>query len=219
MIELQEALNLPLEALAIIAAGYLSYRLAYTGKDKHHRSLDVFFVTAVFASLAQISASLIVATAFTDTGTADTVAERAINQITSIAGGLIVALLAAAVWRKWGIELTRNLLRKTRVSNADTYVSAWETLIGREVAKPSSLHIVKTNGDQVMCERLADFASDEFGPCIYGHDGSVALFVTHRKNATANDWESFDPRYEDWGPEITFIPASEIAEIRIRHGA
>ena len=46
---LENLLQLPYQTLAILIAGYLSYRLAYTGRDTTHRTLDTLAIALVFA--------------------------------------------------------------------------------------------------------------------------------------------------------------------------
>ena len=49
----ENLLQLPYQTLAILVAGYLSYRLAYTGRDTTHRTLDTLAIALVFAFVAQ----------------------------------------------------------------------------------------------------------------------------------------------------------------------
>lgn len=71
-----------------------------------------------------------------------------------------------------------------------------------------------------MCERLADFEKKPMGPCVFGQDGSVLLYVTHRKSSANTDWEG-DQNPEtaspEWGCELTFVPANRVSEIRVNY--
>lgn len=69
-----------------------------------------------------------------------------------------------------------------------------------------------------MSERLGDFEKAPLGPCLLGQDGSVALYVTDAM-AKDGDWEKrepFDSEHADWGYVLTYIPANQISEIRLR---
>lgn len=214
---IRELLALPLETLVVIAAGYLSYRVAYTGKDSYHGSVDVLFCSVVFGAIAQ--SALLGWTSWMHRGGAIQHYDMQIYmRISAILFAILAALVSACVWRRSGAELVRNLLRYLGISYADRNRSAWETIIGRESVSPQSLLLKLTNGDEVMCEQLSDFEDEKLGPCILGNDGSVALFVTSSRNKDDEGWTEFDPRHDGWGPLMTTYPCSQIANISIRHG-
>lgn len=214
---LENLLQLPYQTLAILVAGYLSYRLAYTGRDTTHRTLDTLAIALVFAFVAQAaSAGLLILYNWKYPVPSGGELPLWAGYGASV-GGIIVALLVAAGWRKFTNKALPWVLRKLRISSADRNHAAWESVIANEDSGPSSITIVKKDGAKLMSEKLADFENAPFGPAILGNDGSVAIYVTHFKDNDAEKWESNEVDYADWGPEITIIPADEIAEIRIRH--
>lgn len=214
---LENLLQLPYQTLAILVAGYLSYRLAYTGRDTTHRTLDTLAIALVFAFVSQAaSAGLLILYNWKNPVPSGGEIPLSAGYGASF-GGIILALLAAWAWRKLNNRALPWVLRKLGISSADRYHAAWETVIANEDSGPSSITIVKTDGAKLMSEKLADFEKAPFGPAILGSDGSVAIYVTHFKDVDVEDWESNQVDYADWGPELTIIPASEIAEIRIRH--
>ena len=57
---IQALLALPIDTLALLAGGYLAYRLAYIGRDKTHSTIDVLFIVTAFAfvtSAARLAAA------------------------------------------------------------------------------------------------------------------------------------------------------------------
>ena len=211
MENIPDILNLPVSILSLIAAGYLSYRLAYTGRDGSHRTIDVVFLVCVFAFVAK--------TAGEPVGSALREADcgPVFSSVVSGLIGLLAALVVATVWRKWGENCTRSFLRKARVSSSDRFTSAWETLIANNKLRPSMLVLRKVDGSAVMCDQLSDFSDAPLGVVLLGNDGSVALYITHRRSKVGAEWiEEEDVKIDGWGPEITFVPASEIAEISLR---
>jgi hypothetical protein len=214
---LENLLQLPYQTLAILIAGYLSYRLAYTGRDTTHRTLDTLAIALVFAFVAQAaSAGLLILYGRHFPVPSGGEIQLSVGYSISVLG-IIAALLSAAAWRKFNNRALPWILRKLRISSADRNRAAWESVIANEDSGPSSITVVKKDGAKLMSERLANFENAPFGPAILGSDGSVAIYVTHFKNVDKEDWESNEVDYEDWGPEITVVPASEISEIRIRH--
>ncbi|WP_415392458.1 hypothetical protein [Paracoccus sp. SJTW-4] len=202
----QYLLDLPLGTLAALASGYLGYRIAYTGKDTKHGPLDVVFITLVFSFIAK---SIIAIIATEDAGALRTVAAFVVA-ITSAIG-------AACAWRKWLADETFEVLRTMGVSASDRCTTAWESMLHRS-RSPQRLVVRKKNGDRVMTFNLADFSNAPLGTCLLGEDGSVGMYVTDIMPREKTEWETrevFDSARPDWGYDMTFIPASEIAEVRI----
>ena len=207
--DVRALLDLPLGVLAVIASGYIGYRIAFTGKDKTHATIDVIFLTFVFAALAKL-----VFVCFETWATSSPYPNMAKFWIAVL--GFFGVLIAAALWRRFGEVHVFNTLRTLKVSHSDRYQTAWETITLRSGVYPSQLIVRKKDGSALMSERLDNFAKAPFGPCIFGSDGSVALYVTDFKPATG-DWErTGDAATPDWGLPITYIPASEISEIEVR---
>ncbi|SMO97740.1 hypothetical protein [Paracoccus laeviglucosivorans] len=202
----QYLLDLPLDTLASLVAGYLGYRIAYTGRDTKHGTLDVLFITFAFAFIAKTT--FFVATAYE---------AKSWVLFGSYALGLCLAIGAACVWRKWLMDRTFKVLRATGVSAADRCTTAWESMLHRS-RSPQRLVVRKKNGERMMTLNLADFTNAPLGTCLLGEDGSVGMYVTDIMHAGTTEWEErqvFDPAKPDWGYDMTFIPASEILEVRI----
>lgn len=214
---LENLLQLPYQTLAILVAGYLSYRLAYTGRDTTHRTLDSLAIALVFAFVAQAaSAGFLILYHWKYPVPSSGELPLWVGYGASV-GGIFVALLSAGVWRRVSVSAVPELLRSAGISSADRNTAAWETVINREDSGPSQITVVKKDGTTLQCERLDDFKKAPFGPMILGQDGSIAMYVTDYRAADTDEWEKVDPSHGDWGPEITIIPAGEISEVRIRH--
>lgn len=198
-------LDLPFETLVVLAAGYMAYRLAFTGRDRSHKTADVVFTTVVFALIAKALFGLL--------ATAGLGGWRYLIAVITVAG----TLGAGALWRAILSSWVFHFWRKIRVSASDRHQTAWETIIANEKLKPTQLVVRKKDGSAVMCERLGDFSEQPFGPCLYGHDGSIAVYVTSYRLAGVDEWVDADPTEAEWGSMITYIPASEISEISIRN--
>lgn len=202
MTDAQILLALPPDTLTILVLGYLGYRIAYTGKDASHSTVDVVFLSLAFALVAKGGLLL------------GDLARPGIG----IAAALVAALAVAALWRKWGEATAIRLLRWTAISNSDRSRTAWERIRTDASLRPSQLIVRRRDGRLLMCERLADFGTEPLGPCIYGSDGSIAIFVTHESGPGDADWvETPNTADGHWGRLITVIPAAEVAAIYLRH--
>lgn len=209
--DVRALLDLPFGTLAVMASGYIGYRIAFTGKDKTHATIDVIFLTMVFAALAKfVSISL---GSWVSAGQ-----EGGATEFWGAVAALPSAVLAAAAWRRFGEVHVFHALRKLKISHSDRHRTAWETITQRSGVYPSQLIVKKTDGTLLMSECLADFATAPLGPCLLGQDGSVALYVTDTMPQNG-DWEKrepFDSKHADWGYVLTYVPASQVSEIRLR---
>ncbi len=203
MTDIQEFLSLPMETLVILAAGYIGYKISYTGRNKHHRTIDIAFISLTFGLIAKL----------------------ALNNIADITGtpivqaglSIVIAALVSAIWRAWIEHLAKWVLRTTNISYSDGTLSAWDAMRTSHHCRPSQLVVRQINGTQLLCDNLIQFQEYPHGPCIYGEDGSIAMYVTHFRQDGGAEWDHCNPLEPDYGVAITFIPARQIAEIEIRH--
>jgi hypothetical protein len=200
MNDLQSLLSLPLGTLAVLAAGYIGYRIAYVGHDSTHSTIDVLFLTLTFSLVARLAEDLIIPHA---------------GLVVAALGGIVAAVVGAAVWRSGLEDFSRRLLRLARISTSDRHLTAWDTVRLRRNFSPTWLMLRLTDGRRLLSSDLNRFASMRDGPCILGADGSVAMFVTERRAAQSEEWTPCDLTKEYFGTELTYIPAREISEIRI----
>lgn len=214
MTDIQSLLELPYETLALLASGYLAYRIAYVGKDAAHSPVDVVFLTVVFAFVAKQT------TVWVDLSVWST--HQTPGGFLASLAGMVSALIAAAVWRRFLQEFVYSALRRAKVSGHDGQPNVWRSMMTRTLKPPVRLVVVLKSGSSLMCNQLAVFTDAPMGPCLFGQDGSVAMYVTHSHKPAEQDWEeheAFDPARPDWGYEMSFIPAAEIARIDLTRPA
>lgn len=208
MTELEALLNLPFQTIALLASGYMAYRIAYTGKDTTHAPVDVVFLTFVFAFAAKLGAQIF--------GSVPHPFAQPLPQAASALFGLCLALLIACGWRRYGEGAAFNALRRIGVSNSDRQLTAWQSIIANPRLRLTQVMVRRTDGTFLMCDRVSTFAHHS-PRLILGSDGSIALHVTHQMGAADADWEAIDVAGpDDWGNLITYIPASQVAQIHLR---
>ena len=188
----------------MLAGGYLGYRLAYTGKDRNHKTADTVFLSLVFGLVAKIVYGWLDGFRYPSWVT--------------VALALMSALAVSAVWRKWGQRSVFKIFRKTRISSHDSLQTAWDSILADDGMKASQIVVRRKDGITVMCNDLHAFEKTRTGPFYLGQDGSVALYVTHQKE-TNGDWEdvSDDINSPDGGSLITIIPAGQITSTQLRN--
>lgn len=199
--DIQALLQLQIETLALLAGGYIAYRIAYTGRDMTHKTVDVVMITAAFAFITQLGVLW---------------SSAAVENVpTQCVGGIVLALVAAIFWRRFGQNWMRRVLRLGRVSLTDGQLSAWDTMMVQEEHTAAALVIKKRDGTILMCDNLHAFRNEPHGPCVLGADGSIAMYVSSFRLPDTVDYIENELRTKDGASMITYIPACEISEIRI----
>lgn len=217
MADVSQLIEIPFETLVLLGAGYLGYRIAYADKDTTHTQTDTVFLSLVFAAIAKLVTLLAAMCA------GWLLAGQGVSTTEVIAPviGLVGALVAASLWRVSGETRVFRALRALNVSASDRQRNAWHTVLARPPAKgPTRLFVKCTDGARLLCNRLADFEAAPFGPCILGADGSVLMYVTHRRDRDDAPWDEDQIAGEaaaDWGYELTYVPPNRVAEIRINY--
>ena len=196
--------NLPLETLAALAAGYLGYRLAYVGLDGTHRNVDTVFGIIVFATIGMATSAL--------------VSELDYDRPWPQVSGLPVALLAAMVWRGKLSAWVSTALRLARISTSDQHLTAWDTVRSNPRDGVTAVLAVLDDGSAVASDDIRRFAGLPNGPCVFGTDGSLALFVTRFRERGSLEWTDIEVHDPGYGNVMTVFSADQIRERRVYFG-
>ena len=197
----QDLLTLPFAIQVALSSGYLAYLVAFAGLRSHHTTTDMLFRVFVFSSLGTAIFYLLPN-----------------DPILAAALATLVSLVLALFWRKYGNRASKFILRKLQVSWSDDVPSAWLSITAeRTDLRPSQIVVQLRDGRLLMCEDTRKFANAPFGPCMFGLEGSVAMYVTAEMRPNGEWIEQKDVIHPHEGARITHIPASEIARSEIRH--
>jgi hypothetical protein len=197
----EKLLSLPWQIQVALGSGYAAYMLAYVGIRDHHKAVDITFKSIAFGLIAII---VLLAT-------------MTWNTIWSIIAAVGWSLVAGFVWRRWGMEGLRKILHMTDASWADDTPSAWATIsVCNSKHMVSQISVELDDGTWLQCENATQFKDEPFGPMTLGANGDVAFYVTNEK-ANGSSSSVNDVIVPYWGSEITYIPASKIRRICLRH--
>ncbi len=202
-------INQPIDVLVVLAAGYIGYKVAYTGKNKQHKPVDVVFISLAFGLVAQIVYGPV-------SVTMPAVMSIGAKQIAAVIA-VFVALVVASLWRKFLEGWVKTLLRASDVSFSDGCLTVLDTIRVSTKHRLSQLTVRMIDGSAVMCDYLYLFEDKPFGPCQIGEDGSVALYVNCFRRNNLEDWQDIDPVNEIYGSSMTYIPANQIKDIELRY--
>jgi hypothetical protein len=195
MQDIQSLLNLPIQTLAVLTAGYLAYRIAYGGHAKGHATIDVVFLTLVFALIGKLGYS------------------AASPSIFAPLVAIAPAVVCAAIWRMFLGDWVGDLLYRTGINCTDRHVSSWDSVRLHSAFKPKRVVLVLDDNSRVSSE-LGQFEDRAHGPCVFGDDGSVSMFVTGMQDAPGESWDDIDPSEMEGSTCMTYYPAQRIKEIR-----
>ncbi len=196
-----EVLKLPWEIQTALASGYAAYMLAYTGIRMRHSAIDTAFITLVFSLIATLVLLL--------TSTA--------GAIIGVPAAFLSTCTVGFVWRKWGRSAYRAFLRYFDLTWADDDQSALETLLANSKHRVYQVGVLLDDGTWLRCDDTTKFSDAPFGSCLLGPAGDVALYLTHIEPNGADPQEMKTVRDPKYGDRITYVPASRIKMITLRH--
>lgn len=200
---INELLSVPMEIAVAMGCGYVGYFVAHLGRRDHHKQSDLILSTAIFGLI-----SLLVYREVYRLHSSD---------ILAVGASLILSGVVGAIWNGFGRNHFSSLVRKAGVTYSDDLPSAWRAIPDAKGYYPQQLTVVMKNGSTLHCFELADFAECINGPCVFGADGDMLMYVTHVKHKNdTNFTEVDDVKNEDFGDNITYIPKSEIEKILYR---
>jgi hypothetical protein len=203
MEDVLKLINLPWAVLLILASGYAAYYVANVGIRDHHKTVDVIFSMLVFAFLSAFAYN---------------VCRRVfdVSLVWSSAVTFVFGILAGASWSLIGRKYFEKLLRTSRVSLSDDLPSAWVALFGEKV-QATQLSVKLKDGSWLMCDDLSKFAFSPNGPCVLGAKGDILMYVTHtQSDIGVAFFPTPNPIDPDWGHEITYVPADQVARVDLR---
>lgn len=194
-------LNLPWVTLLTLAAGYMGYFVAHVGIRDHHKTVDVTFNTLVYGFCAAFSYQLM--------------RYAGMSILVASGGAAVTAIVLGALWRACLRPIFYNIMQNTNVSYADDIPTAWLNLFSTTNVVATQLTVRLKDGRTLMCDDLHRFKDEPNGAFRFGSNGDILMYVTHQKVGFA--WSSMnDVFWDEWGSEITYVPASEIAQVNFR---
>lgn len=202
----EKILQLPFEIMWPLAAGYLAYRLAFVGRDAPHKQLDTVFMIFVFGTAAKLLA-----------GASGAQAPSWSYYVWACLGG-VFSICLALVWRAWGAGMYFDAVRKSKILDHDGQPDVWRSMLARRLAGPVQLSVTTKSGKVYFCEELAAYNDAPLGPCLFGEDGSVAMYITSWRKVGEPGWRDVSPKREGFGLEMSFFKASEIERIDVTRG-
>ena len=207
---------LPWHLQLALGSGYLAYLVAYAGIRQHHTATDTVFRSIAFGLVASAILLWLPAVGLRPHWIPPAPIWRPLAAV-------IATVAVGAFWRWRGMRWSRSMLEAANVSWSDDIPSAWISITAQRTdVRPSQVTVDLNDGRTLVCDDTRMFRDSPFGPCVFGLDGSVALYVTAERRAddgdTKGEWfEHDDVRNPMDGDRLTYIPASAIRRVELRH--
>lgn len=188
-----------------LGAGYLGYVTAYGGLRSHHQQIDVAFLTVAFGLVATFASPF---------------ASKYLPGPWAFAACIAASILAGILWRVFGRNWIRKLMRSSRISYVDDDPSVLSTIFADRAHNVSQVQVTIEGGHRLACNDLSRFGDAAIRPFMVAQDGSVAMYVTHtyRRAEDGSVKETEQKRVRDpiWGDNMTILPAESVKKLDIR---
>jgi len=203
---MQEIFNLTWQIQLTIIAGYFAYSIAYAGRKRHHQPIDVILIVFAFGGFGGV----IIETAKLYLDPLEEIPDTVIGLL-----HLALVTSLAILWRSFGQAQVYRVINKLSKNKDDGLQTAWDTIIQEPDLGYSQLNVLTRSGTTLECYPLGDFNETPNGPCVFGIDGSIALYVTHISDENGSRRETSKLSTSE-GIRMTFVPAHEIVEVDMR---
>lgn len=200
--ELKDFASLPEQLQVILVSGYLGYSIAYAGFRENERKEDVFYGVLSFGIFGYIFY--------------DFTRKAHSSFLWPGLGALLVSVLIALFWRKYGRRWFNATLHKAAISNEDGIKTVWSRITQDTAIAPSQLVVQLKDGSVVECDDVQSFSNAPIPRYYTDSDGNVAFYATRKISATGEEKILQHTRHADYGDKITYIPKDQIASISIR---
>ena len=109
----------------------------------------------------------------------------------------------------------RGALRLARISTSDPHLTAWDTVRTNPKSGVTAVIAILDDGAAVASDDIHRFKGLPNGPCVFGTDGALALFVTRFREPGSLEWTEVDVRDPGYGDVMTVFSADRIREKRL----
>ncbi len=215
---MSELLELSWKSQIVLVGGYLSYVVAYSGRRGSHGPTDILGIILCFGGIGLIFVELFESAVRIFTTNSDSLSEpsRVVDGAYWIgAVSLLVPLLCAVAWRGFLNEWIWRKIKEITGDHEDGLPSAWLTIVQQKGLEYAQLVVTLKSGVVYESYPLGDFNGYPNGPCVFGPDGGIGMYVTYITNAN-DQGRPVDNILDADGCRMTFIPSSEIAEVDFR---
>ena len=200
--------------LIYFGVGYLAYRSAYVGLNKHHTARDSLFMVLIFAAgIGWPSYNLGLYIQDSLYGPSDI--HRHVQEAIATLASAIIAVLIGLLWRTKGKKWWQNSLARWWDIREDGIPSAWDSFVIETHSRVVWQVAVHTKDRTYYMIDRSKYLNAPLEGVYLGTDGDVALIVDkiQENGKMITPQKVIDDYY---GARLTYIPSSEITRVEIR---
>lgn len=198
--------ELPWASILTLAAGYCGYFIAHQGNRSHHQAADVTFASLAFGFWGLLTFQIL------------STSERfGVGTTLASVGGFAASIILGAAWSSFGRRVVDWLLRAVGATLSDDCPSAWAALGRDPSVSMSEISVKLSTGEIYRSKPLSRFSKEPNGPCTFGANGDLIMYVTHISSPGGNPFVSVDPNViNSTSYEATYIPRDQIMRVDIQ---
>lgn len=197
----EDIITLPLEIQFPFATGYTAYLLAFSGIRSAHKAVDTIFIILIFSSIATLFFAAL----------------EGYGPVFAGASSFVGTCISSVFWRRVLRFRVRYFMRNLDISWANDDPSALATLCDDTQHEVTQVAVRLNNGSWLRCDDTSAFNDAPYAPFLVSPSGDLALYLTHEDTPDGNSRESLTTVDELYGARLTYVPASNISEINLRH--
>ncbi len=199
--EIKDLTSLPEQLQVVFVSGYLGYCIAYAGYRENERTQDVLYGVLAFGIFGYVFY--------------DVTRKYFVSFLIPGLGALVVSVLVAMLWRKYGKRWFNCVLHKAAISNEDGIRTTWTRIIQDTTIAPRQIVVYLKDGTVLECDDVQSFGEAPIPLYYTDSEGNIALYVTTK---TVKDCEPKEVEHvrHDWGDKLTYIPKDQVASVQIR---
>ena len=198
-----------------LAGGYMGYLTAYSGLRAGHRAQDAVFMTLAFGLVSALAWQPLSAA----------LGGPVLGGPWAIAAApaaVVLPVLFGALWRRGGRTVWYEILGRCAIHADDGLATAWQSLTQHPQMQVTQIMVRDRDGTEYVCtdavrrarERSPFGAIDRFSP-MFGTDGAIVM-VADRITGPDGEPGAGEPVDDEWGANLTYIPADRIARVEMR---
>lgn len=200
--ELNGFASLPEQLQVILVSGYLGYSIAYAGYRDKERKDQLFYGILAFGIFGYIFW--------------DATRQSYDSFLVPGLGALLISVVAAIFWRKYGRYWFNHLMHKAAISNEDGIDTTWNRILQDTRICPTQIDVYLKDGSVLRCDEVEKFIDAPI-PLFYADaEGNLALYITRNKPAGGETVDVEGVRDSGWGDRITYLPKDQISRVSIR---
>ena len=199
--------DIPLSVYIAFIAGYLAYRVAYSGISESHKVLDIMMISIIFSSVATLTIFI-----FNELSEFQFIFSLDSLKLVS---AFTFTLSAGLFWRKIGINNWRNLIKFLNVYKEDGSISAWKVLT-QQNCEYTQAEVTLKNGTILSLLDRIKLDHVPFKGLYLDNSGGIFLVVQKEKLSDGQIREMNEYTDKNWGTTYTYIPVTEISQVSFR---